>query len=942
MYEKIQNSFSGGIISPDLWHRTDLPKVQNGLKQCENAIITTTGNWRMRPGSKYLNTTNSNASHPSILIPFVISDSEKYLVEIVGGTYNQGNTHTGIVRIMDDDCVVPLIDIDLVNEWSPIGHANRIFTGVHQPFEIVKSGNGWKIYGASNADNNITIHSNYGNTFTVSDIAVSTNSSDTLSVTYESSKVTIKFANATPSKNAANLVEAAIQALGTVGGNDVGHWWVVPSALWESSPPITGHTKSGQTYTKALYKLNSDTSDYLAGIYVVSDGGEIKEWCRYLDADLPNIKWVQDKNKLYMVDGRNIPQVLEFIDSSTWHMYDFEFEEPPYVETSEFGIDIRYFDVSETQLRIYNPKNLDLLDSYVKFSYSVPEYIVTLNIPQSTDAWSEVFSTNGTISWNATFSAPLPVGLELYKSEDGINFDYVKSIRDTDIGSYSNGKQTFYKFYEYTPLGGTIDITITISAYTHSAYGQIGAVTYEDAVYLPYEYTKIVDFNTKYNVEGDELIGDLFLTNSTNYINSLCDLFGWPAVVYVWQNRLGFASTTTFPYTRWESKTGLFTDFGVSSPIIATDSLSIDIHNGTPNDIHNIVAYRDLIILTNDSEWSVNADAGGYGPLNIPITHKESANGSATITPIMIDNTIIYCGADNDRLRTLKLNNQSYQNVYMGDDLTVYARHLFDGYTITQIVYQSKPEPIVWALRSDGKLLSLTYSENLQIAAWGYHHFGAGNLVENMCVLSGAVDTLYLIINRSGVRYIETLTLDTVTDLEDAFFVDSGIVMTADPAALTFDSDDYPDLAHLNTKSIAVLADGWARTETLQASTITFSVTISKVITGLPYTAKFEPLHQVIDRKTGSGQAISQKVGRAKIRFIKTVNGYLGPDEAGKIAIPTLKTDPTVPDSIYTGWREFYIDSTYTTNENFDESQLYYEQQSPYPAQIASMILDIE
>src|SRR3546814_11866543 len=58
---------------------------------------------------------------------------------------------------------------------------------------------------------------------------------------------------------------------------------------------------------------------------------------------------------------------------------------------------------------------------------------------------------------------------------------------------------------------------------------------------------------------------------------------------------------------------------------------------------------------------------------------------------------------------------------FTGNDLSVLARHMFDGYEIMAWAYAQSPDSIVWAVRSDGTLLGCTYLREHQVLAWHRH-----------------------------------------------------------------------------------------------------------------------------------------------------------------------------------------------------------------------------
>ena len=70
-----QSSFSGGIISTELFSRLDFSKVLTGLKQCDNFAVRPAGGVVYRAGTKYVADAKYNDKNVA-LIPFVYNKND--------------------------------------------------------------------------------------------------------------------------------------------------------------------------------------------------------------------------------------------------------------------------------------------------------------------------------------------------------------------------------------------------------------------------------------------------------------------------------------------------------------------------------------------------------------------------------------------------------------------------------------------------------------------------------------------------------------------------------------------------------------------------------------------------------------------------------------------------------------------------------------------------
>jgi hypothetical protein len=202
-----------------------------------------------------------------------------------------------------------------------------------------------------------------------------------------------------------------------------------------------------------------------------------------------------------------------------------------------------------------------------------------------------------------------------------------------------------------------------------------------------------------------------------------------------------------------------------------------------------------------------------------------------------VGSAIVYVQARGSFVRELKFESTFIRDP--GRDLSVYAPHLVEGYTIEHMDYAQIPNSIIWVQRSDGVLLGLTYMPEQEV--WGWHrHDTVGTFEDVVVVPEGQEDAVYVLVNRTiqGVtrRYVERFSSRRVTDISiDAHFLD---------AYLTYDGR--------NTSATTMTLSGgtiWDGTEEL---TITASV------------AYFAP--------TDVGTAIVLTIGAASVRL--TIDAY--------------------------------------------------------------------
>lgn len=252
-----------------------------------------------------------------------------------------------------------------------------------------------------------------------------------------------------------------------------------------------------------------------------------------------------------------------------------------------------------------------------------------------------------------------------------------------------------------------------------------------------------------------------------------------PIAVTYDQQRKVYAGSNAQPETFWMSKPGQFTNFDVSNPIQPSDSIEATLVSRQVNNIKYMISMPGgLIMLTGAGAWQVSG--GSAGAVLTPTTINASPqayNGCADVEPITVNYDILYVQQKGTVIRDLSYS--FYTNIYTGADISVLSNHLFTGYFVREWTYAEEPFKIVWAVRSDGVLLSLTYLKEQEIFGWARHNT-EGRFLSITSIQEGQENVVYVVVERmiGGVplQFIERMHTRQMTyGSEDAFFVDCGL-----------------------------------------------------------------------------------------------------------------------------------------------------------------------
>lgn len=254
----------------------------------------------------------------------------------------------------------------------------------------------------------------------------------------------------------------------------------------------------------------------------------------------------------------------------------------------------------------------------------------------------------------------------------------------------------------------------------------------------------------------------------SNYREVFLFAGNYPSAVTWYQQRLIFACTLNAPTTVWASQTGDFFNFSVHSPAVSSDAVTYTVAGNQVNAIMHLMDIGQLVHFTNAGELSAAGDGtGALTPTGINL-RQCSNNGASQLAPILIDLRALYIQAQAGYVRDLSFDFR-YQG-YHGDDLTYWATHLFDGFTMVDWDWQKIPNSIIWMVRSDGELVGMTYAPDQEVL--GFHHHDTQGIFENVCCIPEGTETaVYVVVNRTingqTKRYIERLSTRQIANIVD-------------------------------------------------------------------------------------------------------------------------------------------------------------------------------
>jgi hypothetical protein len=341
----------------------------------------------------------------------------------------------------------------------------------------------------------------------------------------------------------------------------------------------------------------------------------------------------------------------------------------------------------------------------------------------------------------------------------------------------------------------------------------------------------------------------------------------YPSAVTHHEQRRWFAGTNNRPQNVIATRSGTDANLTASVPARDDDALNFKIAASQQNAIRHLVPLFDLIALTVAGEFRVFADnAPAITPKSLA-QKPQSYCGAANTQPVVTNSSGIFVQAQGSHIMELAYD-PSGTGAYRTTDVSLFAPHLVNGFTIVQLAYVRAPDKIVWVLRSDGTLLGMTYVPEQQVFAW--HQHVTDGVIESISVIpETGEDALYMVVRRTvngrTVRYIERMMSRIYTTLTNAFYVDAGVTYSGAPIT------NLSGLDHLVGRSVQVLADG----AVVSGLTITaggalsaaLATAASKVTVGLAYTSDLQTLPLSMDGTPAGGKGTMKNVDRVHLRL---------------------------------------------------------------------------
>lgn len=442
----------------------------------------------------------------------------------------------------------------------------------------------------------------------------------------------------------------------------------------------------------------------------------------------------------------------------------------------------------------------------------------------------------------------------------------------------------------------------------------------------------------------------------------------YPSTVCFHEDRLCFGATPSAPQRIDMSNSGLYDIFSPSAlldgTVVDSNACSFTLSSNEVNAIRWLVSDQNgLLIGTAGGEWLLSPASTGsvITPTNVN-AKQSSQNGSSSTVPVRIGNETIFNQIGGKRIRQMIYD--YYVNGFQGADLSFRASHLtISGFK--QFAYQRTPQPILWALRNDGKLISILYDrseqDKPQDCGWALHTLAGGGIVQSLQVIpstDGSRDELWLAVQRtingSTACYVERMT--KIWEEGDAvpYTLDGVTAYRFAPANTTYlDASartvfggpvtTVSGLTWLEGSTVGVLVDGATHPDCIvSGGAITLAAPATDVNVGLKYESRARTMTIEAGAAAGTAQTKKKKIHRVGFRLYDSLGLTVRASGTGgeqNITEPFRRTQDLMdqPPPLFSGDFDVDWEGTYETDGTIEFAQI-----DPLPLNLSLLVASLD
>jgi len=637
----------------------------------------------------------------------------------------------------------------------------------------------------------------------------------------------------------------------------------------------------------------------------------------YLEAQLPDVRKAQSVDVMYMCHGSHAPRELSRFADTNWTVAKTDFTDGPYLERDTSGITLSLSSTSGTVTVTASSALFAATDTSGSGGTGDSDRLLRIQDRGPNRTITAITKAN---------PAVVTAGSHAFANGDRVFISGVSGMTEVNGKTYTVANVT----------GTTFELEgIDSTGFTTYTSGGNATKILSDWIWL-----KITGY-TSPTVVTAAIQDDASFTATSVFnffrLGAWSTTTGYPELVTFFENRAIYAKTATQPDTLWGSKSDDFVNF--TEGTADDDAFSYTLLSEKNNAIQWISPQRTLRIGTTGAEFNMSGGSTttAITPTNVRIT-RETSFGSKFIDPILVESATLFLQRTGRKVREFVFSFDI--DGFVAPDISLISEHLTNP-SVKKMAYQSEPDGIVWAVRTDGVLLGLTYMRDQDVIGWHKHVLrGTDVSVESLTSIPAETqDRVWLsvkrTINGTTKRYIERIgdTFDS-EDTADAVILDSSFSYSGTA------TNTITGLYHLEGETISVLTDGGTHPDVVVTNgTITLNKNYETVHAGYGYSQILETLAIEAGSQIGSSVGNKGRITQIILSLFKTVGFKIGKTEATAkkqdFRKPSDLQDVGVP--LFTGEKDARIEYAWE-----DKNAFIVIQDQPLPFTLLGYVAKVE
>lgn len=563
----------------------------------------------------------------------------------------------------------------------------------------------------------------------------------------------------------------------------------------------------------------------------------------YNAADVGQLRWSQNADTMYLTHPNYPVFKLQRYASNDWKLQQVYFQDGPYLPLNSYktiGDSTTITLVTGSTGGITTLTTGPLYNCSSIIANSSGAFRITTNVANSYFNGQQIVVQNAVYSGSsilntfslANSSAPNAWTINVLSAN---TFDLVGSVVNSGFIYTGSGIVKPSLFTSVADTNRVVGLQVGAQRYWGTITSYLGdnssvGFVFDPSVSIP----TVNDIATFWNLG---CFGGTCMLGGTLSMNGFAPNSNFPATSSFHQNRLVFAGSPNYPQQVDGSYVGQYENFAATVAIgssaytpTAANAFSYILNSQDQNALRWLKSTaQGLLAGSYSAEWNLTpgANADALSPTSFN-AQQTSFFGTANVDAVQAGNATIYIQRAQKKVREL---NYFFQvGTFRSTDMTELADHLTLP-SIIKLSVQKETYPLIWAIRSDGNLVTMTYSRddaNVK-AGWARHILGgqsdAGGtnpIVQSIATIPDPTtlfDQLWMVVSRStasGSSYvaIEYLTrpFDDSSLQEDAFQLDCGA---------TFDSPiTITNISHASSAIVTAASHGLINNDQIRINNV--------------------------------------------------------------------------------------------------------------------------